>query len=201
MTVPVRLRIVYGQADPDAVFPAPFIQDLLKVHQVRLGAGAVHNVDFAVVFPMGAAVVDDGMQRCQTDTTGNEQKILSGKVGIHREAISVGSPKSELLPRLHGVQPFGDTAALFNGKFQKIQFRGAGGDGKQRLSNAGHGEHGTLTGNMHKWLFPVQTNHPEGLHIGCIHSNSRDHANHGNQRFSHLLASSPIVLTTLTMFM
>ena len=70
-----------------------------------------------------AAVIDDGVQRCQTDAAGDEQQVLARKRIVHRETVAVGATNGDLLAHLHAVEPFGDTAAFFDGEVQ-IGLRG-----------------------------------------------------------------------------
>ena len=139
------------------------------------------------------------MQRSKTDAAGNKQQILPCKIRIYRKAVAIGAPNRNLLARLNGMKPLRNTAALFDGELQKICLCWAGRDGKQRFPYPRHGQHGTLPRNVQKGLFAVETHHPEGLNIWGIHADMGNDANHRNQRLFHF-AASPIVFTTLTMF-
>ena len=186
--------------DGNAVLPAPFVKDFLIIDQILLRARAINNVDLAVAVTVVAAVIDDRVQRRKADAARDEQKILSRKRGIDREAVAVRPADGDLLSLLHAVEPLGHAAALLDGEFDERLLRGAGGDGKQRLAHAGNGEHRALAGDVLKGLFPVEADHTEGLDVRSIDADLRHDADHRDQRvFSHFSAP-PNVLTTLTMF-
>ena len=175
MAVPVRFRIVNGKMDAYAAFLAPDRFNLREIHQVRLGAGTVDNIDFSVGLPMGAAVVDYGVQRGKADAAGDKQQVFSHKVRIHREAVAIGTPDGDLLAFFHSVEPVRDTAAFFDGEVQVILRRG-GGNGEQGLTHTGHGQHGALTGNVRKGLLPVKAHDPEGFYIRSVGADGGDYA-------------------------
>ena len=109
-------------------------------------------------------------------------RSLPCKRGVNREAVAVGAADGDLLAGLHGVEPFGHAAALFNGKLHIFLQRGTGRDGEQRLADARHGEHGALAGDMDEGLFAVKADDAEGLDIRRVDADIRDDGDIGDQR-------------------
>ena len=117
MAVPALLLAVDSQIDIHVFVLAPFVHNLVVVHEVVHAAGAVYDVDVTIVFALVADIVDDGMERCQTDAAGDEEQVFAFKRRIHRKTVSVRTADGNLLTHLHGVEPCGQTAALLNAEF------------------------------------------------------------------------------------
>ena len=77
MAVPVVLRAVDGQVHVHVRGLHPHIADDVDVHQILLGAGAVDDVDMAVVRAVGEHVLDDAAQRREADAAGDKDQILA----------------------------------------------------------------------------------------------------------------------------
>ena len=61
------------------------------------------------------------------------------------------------------MEPLGNAAALFNGKFHKLGIRRRRSNRKHSLSDTRNGKHGALTGFMFESFFAVGSDYAEGL--------------------------------------
>ena len=165
------------------------------VHQILHTARAVHNVDLAVTVAIVAAVVDDRAERSESDTSGDEEQVVSRKRGIHGERSAVRTADGDLLSHFHGVKPFGHTTALLDGEFHEFGVGRRGGNGEHRLTNARNRKHRTLPGHMVKCFFAVRRDHTEGFDIRRINADVGYNADLRDQRFFHL-SHCPALLTS-----
>ena len=156
------------------------------------------------------AVVNDRTQRRQTDTAGDKQQILAFQTivavfrcrnGFYREVLSQRTSDCHFLTNLHHMEPAGQTAALFNGKFHEFLVCRRRCDREHTFADARNGDHRTLTGHMLEQLVSIQTNHTECLYIRGILTDVSYDADFWNQCFLSHALPSPKVFMTLTMFM
>ena len=77
MAVPALLLPVDGQIYIDARRLHPDLLNLLKLHQIVRGTGTVEDIYRTVIVAVIQHIIDDGTKRCKTDSSGDEQKILS----------------------------------------------------------------------------------------------------------------------------
>ena len=98
----------------------PFIHDLIVEREVFLGTGTVNDVYSAVAVAIMSAVIDHGTHRSHADATCNNKQIMSRKLVVHRECVTVWSANCDLLTGLDHVKPVCQASAFFDLKFKII---------------------------------------------------------------------------------
>ena len=85
MAVPALLLPVDGQVHIHAGRFRPDLLDFFQLNQVIHGTGTIKNVYASVIFPLVKHIIDDGAQGRKTDSSGDEQKVLTLQGRLHRK--------------------------------------------------------------------------------------------------------------------
>ena len=176
MSVPALLLTVNGKIYIYIFCFHPYILDLFQLNQIICGTGTVQNIHSSIILTIVQHIIDHRTKRCQTDTSGDKQKILSFQLILYRKMISIRPAHCDLIPNLQAVQIRSQLSASFNTKFL-IFFIGRGGcNGKHSFTDSRCTKHCALSRHMLKKLSSIRCIYTKGFYIRSFLINAGDNS-------------------------